>query len=51
MSEYWSNVYGDTPLEERRAAYPCAYAFWELGRMRFGTDYPYGLETAENFNK
>ena len=48
-SEYWKNIYGDTALDGTDAALPCGYAFFGPERMMFGTDYPFGPESGEDF--
>jgi predicted TIM-barrel fold metal-dependent hydrolase len=49
ISQYWGNIYGDTALDGTEAAYPCGYAFFGPDRMVFGTDYPFGPESGEDF--
>ena len=49
ITEYWANIYGDTALDGTVAAYPCGYAFFGPERMMYGTDYPFGAETGEDF--
>jgi aminocarboxymuconate-semialdehyde decarboxylase len=49
ISEYWGNIYGDTALDGTTAAYPCGYAFLGPDRMMYGTDYPFGAESGEDF--
>jgi predicted TIM-barrel fold metal-dependent hydrolase len=34
---------------ETEAALPCGYAFFGPERMMFGTDYPFGPESGEDF--
>lgn len=49
LTEYWENIYGDTAVSGTRAAFPCGYAFFGPDRMMYGTDYPFGPETGEDF--
>jgi aminocarboxymuconate-semialdehyde decarboxylase len=49
ISEYWKNFYGDTALDGAVASYPCGYAFFGPDRTVFGTDYPFGAESGEDF--
>jgi predicted TIM-barrel fold metal-dependent hydrolase len=49
ISKYWGNIYGDTALDGTVAAYPCGYEFFGPDRMAFGTDYPFGPESGEDF--
>ena len=49
ITEYWGNIYGDTALDGTVAAYPCGYAFFGPDRMMYGTDYPFGPESGEDF--
>jgi len=49
ISEYWKNFYGDTALDGAVASYPCGYAFFGPDRSVFGTDYPFGAESGEDF--
>ena len=49
ISEYWKNIYGDTAVDGTVAAYPCGYAFFGPDRMMYGSDYPFGPESGEDF--
>jgi predicted TIM-barrel fold metal-dependent hydrolase len=49
IKEYWKNFYGDTALDGAVASYPCGYAFFGPDRTVFGTDYPFGAESGEDF--
>jgi aminocarboxymuconate-semialdehyde decarboxylase len=49
IKEYWKNFYGDTALDGAVASYPCGYAFFGPERTVFGTDYPFGAESGEDF--
>lgn len=49
ISEYWKNIYGDTAVDGTVAAYPCGYAFFGSDRMMYGSDYPFGPESGEDF--
>jgi predicted TIM-barrel fold metal-dependent hydrolase len=49
IKEYWKNFYGDTALDGAVASYPCGYAFFGPDRTLFGTDYPFGAESGEDF--
>ncbi len=49
IKEYWKNFYGDTALDGAVASYPCGYAFFGPDRSVFGTDYPFGAESGEDF--
>jgi predicted TIM-barrel fold metal-dependent hydrolase len=49
IKEYWKNFYGDTALDGAVASYPCGYAFFGADRTVFGTDYPFGMESGEDF--
>jgi uncharacterized protein len=49
LSEYWSNIYGDTATDGTAASFPCGYAFFGPDRMLFGTDYPFANEAGEDF--
>ncbi len=49
IHEYWRNFYGDTALDGAVASYPCGYAFFGPDRTVFGTDYPFGAESGEDF--
>jgi aminocarboxymuconate-semialdehyde decarboxylase len=49
IKEYWKNFYGDTALDGAVASYPCGYAFFGPDRTVYGTDYPFGAESGEDF--
>jgi aminocarboxymuconate-semialdehyde decarboxylase len=49
IKEYWKNFYGDTALDGAVASYMCGYAFFGPDRTVFGTDYPFGAESGEDF--
>ena len=49
ISEYWGNIYGDTAVDGTPGAFPCGYAFFGAERMLYGSDYPFGAETGEDF--
>ncbi|MBW2609773.1 MAG: amidohydrolase [Deltaproteobacteria bacterium] len=49
ISEYWSNIYGDTAVNGTHAAMPCGYAFFGPDRMLYGSDYPFGFEEGVSF--
>lgn len=49
ISEYWSNIYGDTAIDGTVAAYPCGYAFFGSDHLMYGSDYPFGPEAGENY--
>jgi uncharacterized protein len=49
ITEYWKNFYGDTALDGAVASYPVGYAFFGPDRSVFGTDYPFGAESGEDF--
>lgn len=49
ISEYWSNIYGDTAVDGTLAAYPCGYAFFGPDRLMYGSDYPFGVEAGESY--
>jgi predicted TIM-barrel fold metal-dependent hydrolase len=49
IHEYWGNFYGDTALDGAVASYPCGYSFFGPDRTVFGTDYPFGAESGEDF--
>lgn len=49
ITEYWKNIYGDTAMDGTVAAYPCGYAFFGSDRMMYGSDYPFGAESGEDF--
>lgn len=49
VQEYWKNFWGDTAADGTLSAYPCGYAFFGPDRMAFGTDYPFGNESVEDF--
>jgi len=48
ISEYYKNIYGDTATDGS-PAYMCGYSFFGAERMMFGTDYPFGAESGEDF--
>jgi len=49
ISEYWGNIYGDTAVDGTPGAFPCGYAFFGAERMMYGSDYPFGAESGEDF--
>jgi predicted TIM-barrel fold metal-dependent hydrolase len=49
ISQYWSNIYGDTAVDGTVAAYPCGYAFFGPDRLMYGSDYPFGVEAGESY--
>jgi predicted TIM-barrel fold metal-dependent hydrolase len=49
IKEYWKNFYGDTALDGAVASYPVGYAFFGPDRTVYGTDYPFGAESGEDF--
>jgi len=49
ITEYWGNLYGDTATDGTIASYPCGYAFFGPDRMMYGSDYPFGAESGEDF--
>ncbi|MFH1646131.1 MAG: amidohydrolase family protein [Chloroflexota bacterium] len=49
ITEYWKSFYGDTALDGAVASYPVGYAFFGPDRTVFGTDYPFGAESGEDF--
>ena len=49
ISQYWSNIYGDTAVDGTAAAYPCGYAFFGPNRLMYGSDYPFGVEAGEAY--
>jgi len=49
ISQYWSNIYGDTAVDGTVAAYPCGYAFFGPDRLMYGSDYPFGVEAGEAY--
>ena len=49
ISEYWGNIYGDTAVDGTPGAFPCGYAFFGAERMLYGSDYPFGAESGEDF--
>jgi predicted TIM-barrel fold metal-dependent hydrolase len=49
ITEYWKNFYGDTALDGAVASYPVGYAFFGPDRSLYGTDYPFGAESGEDF--
>lgn len=49
ISQYWSNIYGDTAIDGAAAAYPCGYAFFGPDRLMYGSDYPFGVEAGEAY--
>ncbi len=50
MAEYWDNIYGDTALGGSVPGCECGYAFFGPERMMFGSDYPFGGESAVKDN-
>jgi predicted TIM-barrel fold metal-dependent hydrolase len=49
ISEYYGNIYGDTAVDGTRGAFPCGYAFFGADRLLYGSDYPFGAESGEDF--
>jgi aminocarboxymuconate-semialdehyde decarboxylase len=49
ISQYWSNIYGDTAVDGTVAAYPCGYAFFGPDRLMYGSDYPFGPQAGEAY--
>ncbi|MDP2646483.1 MAG: amidohydrolase family protein [Desulfobacterales bacterium] len=49
ITEYWGNFYGDTALDGTAGAFMCGYEFFGPDRMLFGSDYPFGMDTGEDF--
>jgi len=49
ISDYWRNIYGDSALDGNVESFSCGYAFFGPDRMMYGTDYPFGAETGEDF--
>ena len=49
ISQYWSNIYGDTAIDGTVASYPCGYAFFGPDRLMYGSDYPFGVEAGEAY--
>ena len=49
ISQYWSNIYGDTAVDGTVAAYPCGYAFFGPDRLMYGSDYPFGPQVGEAY--
>jgi predicted TIM-barrel fold metal-dependent hydrolase len=49
ISEYWGNFYGDTATDGTVGSYLCGYAFFGPDRMMYGSDYPFGAESGEDF--
>ena len=49
ISEYFGNIYGDTAVDGTIGAYQCGYAFFGAERMMYGSDYPFGAESGEDF--
>jgi len=48
--DYWkNNLWGDTAVSGTKAALMCGYEFFGAERMMFGTDYPFGPESGEDF--
>ncbi len=49
ISEYYGNIYSDTAVDGTMGAFPCGYAFFGSERMLYGSDYPCGPESGEDF--
>lgn len=49
ISEYWSNIYGDTAIDGNVGSMQCGYAFFGSDRILYGSDYPFGPEEGEDF--
>jgi len=49
ISEYYGNIYGDTAVDGTPGAFGCGYAFFGAERMMYGSDYPFGPESGEDF--
>jgi predicted TIM-barrel fold metal-dependent hydrolase len=49
ISQYYTNIYGDTAIDGTMAAYPCGYAFFGPDRLMYGTDYPFGNDDGEAY--
>jgi aminocarboxymuconate-semialdehyde decarboxylase len=49
ISEYWGNIYGDTATDGTPGSYACGYSFFGSDRMMYGSDYPFGAESGEDF--
>jgi len=48
ISEYWSNIYGDTAISGGTTeAYSLGYAFFGPDRLMYGSDYPFGPEAGK----
>jgi aminocarboxymuconate-semialdehyde decarboxylase len=49
ISEYYGNIYADTAMDGTLGGFPCGYAFFGSERMLYGSDYPFGPESGEDF--
>jgi predicted TIM-barrel fold metal-dependent hydrolase len=49
ISEYWSQIYGDTAIDGQFSAFMCGYSFFGAGRIVYGSDYPFGPEQGEAY--
>ncbi|HME46491.1 MAG TPA: amidohydrolase family protein [Syntrophorhabdales bacterium] len=50
FSDYWKNIYGDSALSGGPVeTYACGYAFLGPDHVLYGSDYPFGPESGEQF--
>jgi aminocarboxymuconate-semialdehyde decarboxylase len=51
IQKYWPSLWGDTAVDGTSAAYPCGYAFFGPDHLMYGSDYPFGNDSGEDFIK
>jgi uncharacterized protein len=49
ISDYWTQVYGDTAIDGQFSSFMTGYSFFGPDRIVYGSDYPFGLESGESF--